>query len=276
MKAAYYAFLLRQGLVEFSKGLPYSRCAEYPAVVEKLALTPDDHLLDVGSRYSPLPQVLALRYGCKVTAVDPEPNFRERQLKMARRVPAARRLVDAGKLDFHVADAGTLAMPDGTFSKVSCISVLEHIVDETVVVRELGRVLAPTGRLVLSVPYDPWRDQPKYYRTNAYVTHESNETFYMRYYNDENLVDRLVVPSGLKLLYRETFGEPGFNAHNLLFGNDTIPWYVRRACIQPLAPLAASLFIRKMEAREFRRKVKMYTADTALLVLGHTSAVWHG
>jgi hypothetical protein len=55
LRLAYYQFLMRQGPVEFSRGLAYSRFIEYPRVVEALELQHEDNLLDVGSRYSPLP-----------------------------------------------------------------------------------------------------------------------------------------------------------------------------------------------------------------------------
>jgi len=268
MKFDYYKFLWRQGPVEFSRGMPYSRCAEYPAVINELELASDDRLLDVGSRYSPLPQILALRFGCSVVAVDPESDFRDRQLKMAGKVSEANDLVQQGRLDFLVEDASRLPFPDGSFSKISVISVLEHIDEEAPVVTELARVLAPGGRLVISVPFDPWRDEPKYYRKRAYVTgSEKREDFYMRFYSKQNLLDRLVKPSGLALRKSIYIGEPGFNAHNKLFGNERIHWAIRRLFIQPFAPLAASKLIRELEPDQFRHKTKMYTADAAILVL---------
>jgi SAM-dependent methyltransferase len=255
--------------VTLSKGVPYSRCVEYPTVVGRLDLDPADRLLDIGTRYSPLAQILALRRGCSVWAVDPEPGFARRQLEMASRVPRAQRLVHEKKLNFLECDASDLPMDDGFFTKISAISVLEHIPNESGVVRELARVLHPDGRLVISVPYDPWRDEPKYFRRGVYIKGQSSEEdFYMRYYNDENLRDRLIDVSNLRLVDIEYFGEPGFNAHNLIFGNQKIPWYVRRIVFQPFAPLLAALFIKKLEPSQFRHKTKMYTADTAVLVLG--------
>jgi SAM-dependent methyltransferase len=268
MKSDYYKFLWRLGPVAFSRGIPYSRCAEYPAVIDQLHLTPHDRLLDVGSRYSPLPQVLAMRYGCDVVAVDPEGDFRERQLAMARKVPAAAKLVQDNRLDFLVADAGKLSYPDGHFSKISVISVLEHITEEGPVITELARVLAPGGMMVVSVPFDPWRDEPKYYRKGAYVTGSSErEDFYMRYYSEPNLQSRLIAPSGLDVASCTFIGEPGFNAHNLLFGNEGIHWAVRRIFMQPFAPLLAGLLIRELTPTQFRHKSRMYTADAAILVL---------
>jgi len=268
MLGSYYAFLWRLGPVAFSRGVPYARCAEYPAVLQRLAPGPDDRLLDVGSRYSPLPQILARRHGCRVWAVDPEPDFQARQIAMAQRVAWARALVEQDRLHFQVQDAAHLAFPDGFFTKIACISVLEHVEDEAAVIRELARVLASGGRLVVSVPFDPWRDEPRYYRRAVYVDGQRDEPrFYMRYYSERNLRDRLIAPSGLVLREAAYYGEPGFNAHNLFFGNPCIPWFVRRILFQPFAPLMARWFIRRLEPAQFRHKTKMYTADVAVLVL---------
>jgi len=268
MKSDYYRYLWRQGAIAFSRGMPYARCVEYPEVVKRLDLKPEDRLLDVGSRYSPFPQILALRYGCSVTAVDPEGDFSARQEAMARRVPAARELMKQHKLSFLTRDAADLSLPDGHFSKIAAISVLEHIEEEHAVVVELARVLAPDGLLVISVPYDPYRDEPRYYRSKAYVTGSSDkEDFYQRFYNDRNLEERLVQPSGLRKVSLTRFGEPGFNAHNLIFGNDKIPWVLRRIFFQPFAPLVAPLLSHELEPDQFRHKSKMYTGDMAVLVL---------
>lgn len=268
MKAAYYRFLLRQGPVPFSKGIPYARCVEYPEVVRRLKLSPEDRLLDVGSRYSPLPQVLAMEYRCAVTAVDPEPDFTRRQTAMARKVPAARALIEAGRLEFLTKDAAALPYPDEHFTKIAAISVIEHIKDESPVMHELARLLAPGGRLVISVPYDPHRDAPEYYRDSTYIEGRTREKrFYQRFYNDRNLEERIIRPSGLKVVSVHRFGERSFNAHNLVFGNDRIPWPIRRMFFQPLAPVLAPLLIRELPPERFRRKSKMYTADMAIVVL---------
>ena len=82
----------------------------------------------------------------------------------------------------------------------------------------------------------------------------------------------LIGPSELDLLEKSYFGEPGFNAHNLLYGNSNIPWYIRRLLFQPFAPLLAALCFRKLEPSQFRHKTKMYTGDMAILVLTKSGA----
>ena len=65
-----------------------------------------------------------------------------------------------------VQDIGALAFPDGFFSKISLIETLEHIHPEYVnaVLSELKRVLAPGGRLFVTVPSTLLPLQKKHYR----------------------------------------------------------------------------------------------------------------
>jgi SAM-dependent methyltransferase len=51
------------------------------------------------------------------------------------------------------ADVQDLQFPDGFFDIVMTAEVLEHVPDEQRAIREIGRVLAPGGHLVLEVPY---------------------------------------------------------------------------------------------------------------------------
>jgi SAM-dependent methyltransferase len=55
------------------------------------------------------------------------------------------------------ADLQDLQFPDGFFNLAMSAEVLEHVPDEQAAIRELSRVLAPGGHLVLEVPYvHPW------------------------------------------------------------------------------------------------------------------------
>ena len=53
-----------------------------------------------------------------------------------------------------VADLRALPFPDGTFDGVLNVVTLEHVTDPPGVVRELARVLAAGGRLLLIVPHE--------------------------------------------------------------------------------------------------------------------------
>jgi len=50
-----------------------------------------------------------------------------------------------------------LPFPDHTFDLAVCLHVLEHIIDDSSALRELGRVLKPTGEALVIVPWDPAR-----------------------------------------------------------------------------------------------------------------------
>ena len=53
-------------------------------------------------------------------------------------------------------DAGVLPFPDRTAALVTSIEVLEHLPGYEQAVTEMARICAPSGRLVISVPWEPW------------------------------------------------------------------------------------------------------------------------
>lgn len=48
-----------------------------------------------------------------------------------------------------------LGLPEASFDRIVCTEVLEHIPDPHPVMREIARLLKPTGRAVITVPNDP-------------------------------------------------------------------------------------------------------------------------
>lgn len=67
-------------------------------------------------------------------------------------VLAKRRLPDAELVPM---DARSMAY-DGEFAAAGAFDVLEHIVEDEEVLRQLSRAIAPGGGLILSVPQHPW------------------------------------------------------------------------------------------------------------------------
>jgi ubiquinone/menaquinone biosynthesis C-methylase UbiE len=63
---------------------------------------------------------------------------------------ARRRLGSRARI--RKADAEKLPFGDGYFTKVFCTEVLEHVLHPETAVAEMSRVLAPQGRLIVSVP----------------------------------------------------------------------------------------------------------------------------
>jgi SAM-dependent methyltransferase len=94
----------------------------------------------------------------------------ERAYDLGRHFPDADRYVVTnldGDPDVRL-DLTRLGLADGSVETAVCVSVLEHVDDLTTAVAELRRVVAPGGRLLLTVPFlyplhdrhDVWRVAP--------------------------------------------------------------------------------------------------------------------
>jgi 2-polyprenyl-3-methyl-5-hydroxy-6-metoxy-1,4-benzoquinol methylase len=55
-----------------------------------------------------------------------------------------------------VGDAGMLPIPDASVDLVTSIEVLEHLTHPAAAVDEFARICHPDGRVVVSVPWEPW------------------------------------------------------------------------------------------------------------------------
>jgi len=69
---------------------------------------------------------------------------------------SARNRLESGALQLHVTDGRTIPLPDDSVDCIVSFEVLEHVDDEAAVLAELRRVLAPGGRLVMTVPNRWW------------------------------------------------------------------------------------------------------------------------
>lgn len=115
----------------------WSRVFEYPWVMENSDLRVGQLVLDAAGGDGPI-QSEAVARGCHVTNVDIDPM----------RFPP----IPDPKVLRMVGDIRDMKFfPDGVFHRVLCVSVLEHVEDPVRAVRELWRVLAPGGRLVVTM-----------------------------------------------------------------------------------------------------------------------------
>lgn len=101
----------------------------------------------------------------------------------------------------EIEDGTNLSYPDNYFDRVMSISAVEHFEGEsgdTNAMKEIGRVLKPGGRAVVSVPFG-----------REYIEREKPYWvgYYSRYYDKTTLYERLINPSGLKLIKLIFFGE---------------------------------------------------------------------
>lgn len=112
---------------------------------------PSDRILDLGCGTGVVARLLRERLGggARITGVDVSPDM----IEMARSVAPA--------IDWHVGNAMQLPFADGSFDLVISQQMLQFVPDRDAAAREIRRVLAPGGRLVLAT----WRDrseQPLY------------------------------------------------------------------------------------------------------------------
>ena len=114
------------------------RSAEYAFVFRHITSCAPRTVLDVGTGTTALPAQLAA-CGCVVTAIDNVHDY-----------------WPAGMVNRHwyvMDDDITKTSQSAQFDMVTCISVLEHIIDHRAAVRNMMRLLRPGGHFVLAGPY---------------------------------------------------------------------------------------------------------------------------
>ncbi len=132
-------------------GVDLFRCFEYALTWRFGDFSEDDTVLDLGSGGSVWPTFL-LAFGCRVVATDLEiDNLRPQEALLGR----LQRDEYPGTLTCRCADATQLPDPDGSFTRITAISSIEHIPGDgdLVAVGEFARVLRPGGRAVITAPY---------------------------------------------------------------------------------------------------------------------------
>jgi ubiquinone/menaquinone biosynthesis C-methylase UbiE len=149
---------------------------EYPWAIVNTQFHQGMEVLDVGSGWSIFPMYLA-KLDAHVTAVDTD------VVQMNHISPFLARLVSA-EISYRIGDATSLEFPDNTFDRVYCLSVLEHLEEETrngkpfnarkrnldiVAIRELLRVLRPGGLLAITADWSEQPDNLRSYRFNDIV-----------------------------------------------------------------------------------------------------------
>ena len=180
----------REAVIRVVVPLDPSRYLEFPETLRELRAQPGERVVDLAS-----PKLVAAslaRDGVQVTSVDELPTEIEKWQRLAGHIPG---------LQLQVADGRSLPFEDGAFDHAYSISVLEHIPGDgdAQALRELGRVVRPGGRIVLTLPYDEnyWED----WRESAmYVDHggDDGRHFFGRWYDGEH-IDKLAAAVGPEL-----------------------------------------------------------------------------
>ena len=138
--------------------------------------------------------------------------------------------------------ATRLPFADETFDVVSAFDVVEHCADDALAVAELARVLAPTGRMLLSVPAYQW----------AWSDHDVQAGHHRRYTRPELV--RLVESAGMQV-QRATYA----------FGA-VFPIFVAERVRRRLAPpQAGDTRLPQVSARADRVLMGLCAADARVL-----------
>jgi len=94
-----------------------------------------------------------------------------------------------GHIDY-VCDLTAIPVPAGSFDAVLCTEVLEHHPEPIAVVKELGRVLAPGGRLILTAPLGSGIHQEPYHYYGGYTP-----WWYERFLKEAGFEDLNITPN---------------------------------------------------------------------------------
>ncbi len=132
---------------------PLYHYPNFAVILEKLALTADDYLLEVGCGGGALLK-RALKSGCRAAAIDHSPEM----VRLARMENQG--AVADGRLDIRQADATRLPFSDGTFTCATMTGVLGFLPDPVTALREIRRVLSRDGRFVMLGSDPEWRGTP--------------------------------------------------------------------------------------------------------------------
>lgn len=129
-----------------------SEAAQWRTLAQTLRLRGDERILDVGTAIGDLPLSFAAMpdFGGHVTGID----WSSRMIETAQE--AARQQGLSDRAAFQVADVRSgLPFQNGEFDVVICLGVVETLPQPERVLRELKRVLATDGVMVLSL-YKGW------------------------------------------------------------------------------------------------------------------------
>ncbi len=182
----------------------YYKIAEMRFTVECL-VSQKRTILDLGSGRSGLPTFLVRRNHTVVSA-ELDRHALSVQNRLAQRLPAPR---------LSTATANFLSLPfrDESFDAISLISTIEHVPGDGDIqtIRSLSRYLKPGGDLIVTVPAE---SQPSEQWTAHTIGHiygeaksQNGASGFLRVYDPRSLRERLIIPSGMKLIRLAYFGE---------------------------------------------------------------------
>lgn len=140
------------------------------------SLKAGSRVLDVGAGSCPYRELFA---HCDYRTQD-FINLQDKQLRFG----------NYGKIDY-VCDAQAIPVSDASFDAIICTEVLEHVSEPIAVVREMGRLLRPGGRLILTAPLGSGIHQEPFHYYGGYTPF-----WYQRFLGVAGFVDIRVESNG--------------------------------------------------------------------------------
>lgn len=167
-----------------------------PGLVAVAALQPGERVLDLACGTGLVTRLAAPEVGPtgQVTGLD----INTAMLVVARSLPAP----SGASIGWVKGNAGAMDFPDGSFDIILCQQGLQFFPDKPAAVREMHRVLAPAGRVVLTV----WKSAGPYNIavTEALERHVGAETANKyratRVVPDGDALGRLLVAAGFRMV----------------------------------------------------------------------------
>jgi SAM-dependent methyltransferase len=210
-----YRLKRKAGLRKTLGGLDYTRCVEYPELLNRLELRSARRVLEVGSSNLFLAPYIAVRYGVEVHATDQDPIVRIQE-SWIRRVGHGE-LLETGGFVAAQEDATHLSYPDESFDRIVCVSTIEHVEDTGQAAREISRVLRPGGLAGFTVPFSSHFREVHLDHGFYGKTHSGTPLFYEYIFDRDKLEEKLIVPSGLDPVSLTFLGEPQLKASRVVF-----------------------------------------------------------
>ena len=121
---------------------PLYHWPNFHVILAEIDLSPTDYLLEIGIGGGALMKEM-LKSGCRAAAID-------HSVDMVRLASEENRdAIAEGRLTIQQTDAEHLPFADGTFTRAVMTGVLGHLPDPVATLREIRRVLATDGRLIV-------------------------------------------------------------------------------------------------------------------------------
>ncbi len=160
------------GMLRYLRHAPEMWSSEVnPAVVHRLAPTAGETVMDIGAGMG-AGTMVAAKTNCTVVAIEPTPYMR--------RILGLRRLITRTKDQVYIVDgtAESTTVADGSIDAAWAVNTMHHWTSLNDGIRELARVLAPGGRILLVDESFDDPEHPDYERFGAKFGDEHEHHFH--------------------------------------------------------------------------------------------------